>query len=692
MRSRSASRTLVRFAVFCGVTAGSLVALPAAAEAAVDPSTTSFVTLNTGAGPWADAERTRLWRSDVDQVEIYAWSGTLQAKVNRAGAVNDWSVVSLRPDGGQFVAGTEYTADCTSGCMGTQMYIQEPDSDETCHGKGRFQVHAANEDLSSVWATYQITCDWRTFFGEIRRNHPGTGSAFVVGERSVWPTQYVGYPAGAAAFTVVNTGAQTLPLSEVAITAGEADFALVGSPCTEIPAGGSCVLTVRHTPIGEGDRPGSLQFRLGDAEYSTALSGTGALGHTEWNSWAEEVEGYHRGLVLDVDPSNARLDVSGDANNLSFALSGTQRRTAKLYCDLAGSGTCGPMQMEYENCYDGAQGETTVHEAVFENEAIARLSLTYRHRCNGATGWEYGSIAWHATAPAQPLPGIAGTDPAPLRSFAAQAGYSSAHLSWMLPLVADWDQVQVWFKPGSTASTLPGEAGSYLAYKGRAGESTLPGLHPNNNYAFAAFVKDAEGRWSTRSTAVLKASKLTLKVSSTKVVYGDGVTVTGKFAGQPYTYVDVAAHRPGTDVWYLVDTVSTDANGTFYLYDNPAFTYDYYAFFNGSGTRMGANAVPVRVTVAKDVVAWTEKSSGRVGTTFKIAAGVNPVAKGKTITLERYVDGKWRKVKSAKTGGTKPTYFSIEPTSRGTHTSRVITGAGGGLAAGKSVSIKIKAT
>ncbi|MGQ0466063.1 MAG: hypothetical protein ACT4QG_12150 [Sporichthyaceae bacterium] len=453
---------------------------------------------------------------------------------------------------------------------------------------------------------------------------------------------------------------------------------------------------MRHTPSEEGVRTGTLAVRVGDVDRTVELRGYGIGGHTGWAVW-NEANAYGGGGAYADDPTTSVLAVGGTPGFLEVELvskdwNRSRSLTFRGGCGdaiRAGSGRCYGVEMPGVGYVDAV---VDVHEAEVVDDRVTRLSLTYRYYAYNYAGAQYGSIAWRATAPRQPLPGVAGTNPDPVRGLSASAGYSDVTLSWTAPLAPDWSEVQVWLKPGTTAPKTAGESGSYLVYSGRGTEAYYPGLHPNGAYAFAAFVKDSEGRWSTRATAVVRANKLTLKASKKSAVYGDTVTLQGTFAGMGHSYVDIAARRPGTDVWYLVETVSTASDGSFYAYHQPAFTYDYYAFFNGSGTKMGASSAPVRVTVAKDVVAWSEKSTGRLGTTFTIVAGVNPVATGKTITLERWVDGKWRAVKSAKTNGTKPTYFSVKPTSRGTHTYRVTTGSGGGLAPGKSVSMRLKTT
>ncbi|MGQ0844183.1 MAG: hypothetical protein ACT4QF_08605 [Sporichthyaceae bacterium] len=683
MRSRPLARTLVRFAVFCGVTAGSLVALPAPAEAAapppVDPANTAFVTMHTPSGPWYYAGQARSWRSDVDQVSFDHSPDYDYLRVGTGSAA-----LTFSRDGAQFPVG-EYGSDCTAEC--TVAGVSGYADGAVCTG-GRFQVHAASADLGTLWLTYQLSCGIdMPYFGEIRRNHPGAGPAFVVGERMLWPAKDVGATADSAPVTLYNPGVEAVQVGTPAVVSGAADFAVVGNTCGTVPAGGSCVLTVRHSPAAEGPRAGSIVVGFGDAEQTILLGGAGIGGHTAWSTWTE----HGSGLPVSHNPSDSLMVGVGNPRyfqlKLATALYEPVATVLLSGCEdvlRAGQGTC------YLELDGYGSGQATIHESEVVGETVTSLSLTYSHRRGGDTAWRYGSIAWRAIASPQPLPGVVGANPVPVRDFAVEANYSSVNLSWADSPSPDWSEVQVWFAPGTTAPAKPGEG--YLAYRGRKNEAHLPGLHPNNSYAFAAFVKDSEGRWSARSRVAVTAKKLTLKVNTGKVAYGDTVTLEGTFAKGAYQYVDIAARVPGTDTWYLVETVSTNANGYFYAYHAPARTYDYYAFFNGEGTQLGSASAAVRVTVAKDVVAWGEKTSGRLGSTFKIGAGVNPVATGKTITLERYSDGKWRKVASAKTLGTKATYFGVKPSTRGTHSYRVVAASGSGLAAGKSVTIKIRVT
>lgn len=420
-------------------------------------------------------------------------------------------------------------------------------------------------------------------------------------------------------------------------------------------------------------------------------------GHTGWAYWTQGGVGSWSGQSFTSDPTTSVIDVTGAPGNVRVSLSTPGQRRGPNAFTLAhgcidainaGAGTCADLTT---NDAPGTDiGSVTIHEAVVVEGAVTRLSLTYDYGKDWWEGRQYGSIAWHATAPAQPLPGIVGVNPDPVGDFTATADYGLVNLAWTSPFAPDWSEVQVWFNPGTKA---PGKAGSgYLGYKGRAESAVVIGLHPSNSYAFAIFTKDSEGRWSTRRTAILRKSTMTMKTSSTKLVYGGTATLSGRVSPAGYHDVLIMARRPADGTWYSVDEVATDAEGYWYTYVDPALTYDYYAYTAGSESLMTSAAGPLRIAVAKDVVAWSDKKSARKGSTFKISAGVNPVAKGKTITLQRYSGGKWRTVSTAQTLGTKATVFSVKPSSRGTYSYRVTAKAGSGLAAGKSVTIKLKVT
>src|SRR5574340_1125050 len=67
--------------------------------------------------------------------------------------------------------------------------------------------------------------------------------------------------AASKTFTIPNTGNGPLTVSGAHIAGNTADYALSGNTCTSVPAGGSCALTVKFAPTGDGPRAaGSLNF------------------------------------------------------------------------------------------------------------------------------------------------------------------------------------------------------------------------------------------------------------------------------------------------------------------------------------------------------------------------------------------------------------------------------------------------
>ncbi len=96
----------------------------------------------------------------------------------------------------------------------------------------------------------------------------------------------------------------------------------------------------------------------------------------------------------------------------------------------------------------------------------------------------------------------------------------------------------------------------HARYKDREEKATAKGLRAGKAYSFSIFTVDSETTplASTPVTHVLRASKLSLKVSSSSLTYGKKVKLTGKLTvpniGDGLQKVEIYAQRLDTKQWY----------------------------------------------------------------------------------------------------------------------------------------------
>ncbi len=85
-------------------------------------------------------------------------------------------------------------------------------------------------------------------------------------------------------------------------------------------------------------------------------------------------------------------------------------------------------------------------------------------------------------------------------------------------------------------------------------------------------------------------------------------------------------------------------------------------------------------------------TTAKVGTTITVAGVLSPGITGRTVSLQRYVDGKWKTVGSAKVGSGGKLSFRTKLSSVATYTFRLSLPTAKDLDGGTSSSAKVKAT
>lgn len=686
----------VHAALLTGLALTGQVALPLAASAEVGSSPT-YLTVAPGFGLtdwWRPLDRT--WRPG-DNVATTVTPGSIEVAAQK-GSV-DGLTLSLSAATGSLTVG-EYGTGC-AGCLPGSLSVDYYAASAKCAATGRFQVHTADAEAERYWITYQAACQGKVMFGEVRHNLPEEPAPVqVLGRRTVFPEREVGHVAGRALVQIRNTGSEPLAITSATVQGG-AEFTVPTIYCDAVEAGSTCSIPVSFTPSAPGAQAATLALTTSAGELSVDLTGRGIGGTNAWTTYAEYANPVRSGETHKATPANSLFRVQGDRTGLSADSSkgAVAFRITDCAAIGAGSGTCdNTLEMLDTSCQAGThRSKVTVLESTFDGDILTGLAMTYRHQCNGSAKSEYGTITWRATTVA-PLPGVVGARPDGVRNLTVVPNANTAELKWTKPRAPDWAAVEVRVASGTTPPK--DRKSGTLVYSGRAEKATFTSMKPGLAYAYSIFTVDSEPTplVSAPVTHVLRASSLTLKVSTKSLSYGGKVKLTGKLSapgiGDGSQKVEIYAQRPDTKQWYTVKTVTTAGDGSFSTTWAPGYTYDFLALFRGSSAiRVGGDeSAKVRVSLKRKAYIGVDKYKARSGSTFSIYTAADPMESGKTLTLQKLVNGTWKNVATGKSSATKATTFKVKPTARGNHAYRVVTSKGGGLEAGTSKRLTITVT
>jgi hypothetical protein len=266
--------------------------------------------------------------------------------------------------------------------------------------------------------------------------------------------------------------------------------------------------------------------------------------------------------------------------------------------------------------------------------------------------------------------------PPAVSNFKATGGVGSAALSWTLPPIIDLDQVIVRRATGTTAPSSP--TTGTAVYAGTGSSVTVTGLASGTTYTFRAWVKDRSGKYSATAPAVtLIGSKTTISSNLTALTYGSAVTVTGKvvradtgaaITGAP---VQLYGRRKGTTTWTLIATATSNSYGNLAYSHKPSWSLDYKWVYRNSTTYAGSESSLRALGVKTNVSATLSKTSFALGRSVTLSGSVSPSHAGKTVYLQRYVNGSWSTVTSKALSSTSTYSFTIKPSSKRTYYYRV---------------------
>ncbi|MFE9201941.1 hypothetical protein [Micromonospora sp. NPDC007230] len=266
--------------------------------------------------------------------------------------------------------------------------------------------------------------------------------------------------------------------------------------------------------------------------------------------------------------------------------------------------------------------------------------------------------------------------PPAVSNFKATGGVGSAALSWTLPAITDLDQVIVRRAMGTAPPSSP-TAGTAV-YAGTGSSATATGLESGTPYTFRVWVKDRSGRYSATAPAVtLIGSETTISSNLTALTYGSAVTVTGTvvradtraaITGAP---VLLYGRRAGTTTWTLIATATSDSSGKLSYSHTPSWSLDYKWIYGNSTAYGGSESSLHALGVRTNVSAKLSKTSFTLGGSVTLVGNVSPTHAGKTVHLQRYVNGSWSTVTSKALSPSSTYRFIIQPSSKGTYSYRI---------------------
>jgi hypothetical protein len=293
---------------------------------------------------------------------------------------------------------------------------------------GTFTVRDIAPDLSRLWITYEQHCDGQpeALFGEIRYQEPGGDGDLLVAPTQIdWPAAYRGVLAHQVPVTLVNTGAAPVRVSSASITDGVTEFAVANDACGTLLPGDSCAVDVSYVPLAAGRHRGQLTIddNTSAGSHVVPLSGDIIPGYTSWQMHSQEQEYLGSGNDYDFTPANTALYAS--ANNLDMvgistaggwsiefgAPPGQVLHAGTTYAHARSDGYPYSGAPTLEAHGDGgctSVGSFHVREVSVVKGQVKAFAVTFRQHCvDDPQPQLVGRIAWHAGAPADPVPSAA---------------------------------------------------------------------------------------------------------------------------------------------------------------------------------------------------------------------------------------------------------------------------------------------
>lgn len=210
-------------------------------------------------------------------------------------------------------------------------------------------------------------------------------------------------------------------------------------------------------------------------------------------------------------------------------------------------------------------------------------------------------------------------------------------------------------KPGAT----PAEVDAYIKAEATSGSVLDPGPDSPNRLLYAE-----------------PPARVKISVSAKAVTYGQTMTVTGQVFDGDDTFdtgetVKLQRRRAGTSRWKTLTSAPPSPHGDVSFSVKPRWSADYRLRFSG-GDEQPATSRRVRVGVRTRVTSALSTSTAKVGDVVRMRGAVLPSHAGKSVTLQRYRDGRWRSIKSDVLNEKSKYVFRLGTATRGKHRYRVV--------------------
>ncbi|HEV2890560.1 MAG TPA: Ig-like domain-containing protein [Frankiaceae bacterium] len=280
--------------------------------------------------------------------------------------------------------------------------------------------------------------------------------------------------------------------------------------------------------------------------------------------------------------------------------------------------------------------------------------------------------------------GVMGPPPQPPYAVAYALETAAVELDWGTPY---WDPYQptrgyvVRDEAGAVLATTTGTSATFTPRV--VGQSLRYTVEAVNDYG-------TSGRtWSDYVTPQWTTMLVDGSVTRTSVTYLDYVTIRARLVrvdGTPVAgaFVDLDGRTPTGYASGSRHGLVTSSTGWVSVTFRPDATADYAFNFWGDGARRGAGIELARIVVANRVTGTLTRTAMTLGTTTWLNGRVDPATRGRTIYLQRYVNGAWHTAAYRGQNIDGTVAFAIKPTARGSYTYRLYYGGDGWRSAGAS--------